>query len=670
MEKLTEIREAIRMEEDAQRSTYIFKVARAKRISSRIAAVKVAADDDRRNSDTLSESLEGANAWWPLEGPHNGEARVLSVFPEDNELHLTAVKGDLPDEEARLRIYPPNFIEPVRQLYYDPLYQDLGLKILRAWDSRASQDEQSLPIPEPLTLRTQQREALKLPYRSHSLLIGPPGTGKTYTLAAIIAQFLIHEPEQRVLLLSNSNAAVDDALVKVDQALETLGDPQRKNRAVRIGKNFTMARYEGREHLLPSSQKLTDKLKNLESQKPDQRDAVAFDSWLNQYENVRKEIDDHTKVLMRQRHLVATTAASASFRFEALHGRFDWVVFDEASQVSLFQTIALLPLGQRYLFCGDDRQLPPVCVAHSNRQAKKWVGRSIFNLREKFPAGSIIQLDEQDRMVPEICQLVSDQFYAGTLKTASQGKWERHEKWHMARQRLNENHKGPIEVVLVEGSAAWRKRFMGEVREASADKAIEIYQELKEERETLGSDIMILAPLHSQLRLIRQKARQAGIGTISCSTIHKAQGQEYHTVVLDVINLSGSNKFLSDTLSQELINVAFSRAKARLIILANKNDLNSRHVNAAYIAQKPTNNNSEQHFSSVTEGLPDILKYTPITENNIDRVKGKKFKLKLRNGEHTVITPSGIRDRYLVAMHHPSGQEKSYSLSIVNGDQE
>lgn len=52
--------------------------------SPRIAAVKVAADDDRRNSDTLSEYLEGANVWWPLEGRRNGEAKLLSVFPEDN----------------------------------------------------------------------------------------------------------------------------------------------------------------------------------------------------------------------------------------------------------------------------------------------------------------------------------------------------------------------------------------------------------------------------------------------------------------------------------------------------------------------------------------------------------------------------------------------------------
>lgn len=665
MGQLTQIREAIRVEEDAQRSTYIFKVARARRISGRIAVVKVTAEDDRRNSDTLSESLEGANTWWPLDGPHNGEARVLSVFPEDNELHITAVRGDLPDEESRLRIYPPNFIEPVRLLYYDQRYQELGLTILRSLDSRPPQDERSLPNPAPLTLRAQQREALKLPYRSHSLLIGPPGTGKTYTLAAILAQFLIHEPEQRVLLISNSNAAVDDALVKVDEALEKLGDGQRKSRSVRIGKNFTMARHEGREHLLPSSQELTDKLKTLEKRKPEQRDAVGYDSWLNQYENVRKEIDDHTKALMQKRQLVATTAASASFRFEALYSRFDLVVFDEASQVSLYQTIALLPLGRRYLFCGDDRQLPPVCVAHQNTQAQRWVGKSIFSKREKFPSSSIIQLDEQDRMVPKICKLISEQFYAGKLKTADQGKGEVRKKWHMIRKRLNATYQRPIEVVLVEGAATWRKRFMGEVRDASADKAIEIYQALREEREKLESDIMILAPLNSQLRLIRQKAKQAGINGIPCTTIHKAQGQEYHTVVIDVINLSGTNKFLSEILSKELINVAFSRAKARLIILAHESDLESTYIRAAYQASQPQ---PPKKDFFIPEGTPDIQAHAPIGDHNINTVKGKRFSLTLKNGNQVLIEPVRLKDRFLNVIVYPEEREASYALSIVNGE--
>ncbi|MFC0269603.1 DEAD/DEAH box helicase [Kushneria aurantia] len=660
MDKLTQIREAIRVEESAQRSTYIFKVARARHISGRIAVVKVTPDDDRRNSDTLSENLEGANAWWPMEGPHNGEARVLSVFPEDNELHITAVRGDLTDEESRLRIYPPNFIEPVRLLYYDQRYQELGLRILRSLDSRPPQDERSLPNPAPLTLRAQQREALKLPYRSHSLLIGPPGTGKTYTLAAILAQFLWHEPEQRVLLISNSNAAVDDALVKVDEALEKLGDGQRKSRSVRIGKNFTMARYEGREHLLPSSQELTDKLKTLEKRKPEQRDAVGYDSWLNQYENVRKEIDDHTKALMQKRQLVATTAASASFRFEALYSRFDLVVFDEASQVSQYQTIALLPLGRRYLFCGDDRQLPPVCVAHQNTQAQRWVGKSIFSLRDKFPNSSQVMLDEQDRMVEEICRLVSDQFYPGKLKLSASAE---EENWKSERRRLSKKFRNPVEVVFVDDTAKWRQRFMGEVREGSAEKAIEIYQALSSEREQLESDIMILAPLHSQLRLIRQKAKNSKITNIPCSTIHKAQGQQYHTVVLDVINLSGKNRFLTEILSKELINVAFSRAKARLIVLAHESDLNCRYIKAAHdVAKLQRSQPAEKDSEAI-----DIGEYTPIGEHNITQIKGKLFRLTLKNGSQIIIEPTGIRDRYLKAIRQPDGKETEYALQIING---
>lgn len=661
MDKLTQIREAIRVEESAQRSTYIFKVDRARHISGRIASIKVTPDNDRRNSDTLSISMEGANTWWPMEGPHNGEARVLSVFPEDNELHITAVRGELPDQQSRLRIYPPNFIEPVRKLYYDQRYQELGLRILHSLDSRSPQDDKILPNPVPLSLRAQQREALKLPYRSHSLLIGPPGTGKTYTLAAILAQFLCHESEQRVLLISNSNTAVDDALVKVDEALEKLGDDQRKSRSVRIGKNFTMALYEGREHLLPSSQELTDKLKMLEKHKPDQRDAVGYDSWLNQYENVRREIDEHTKALMQKCQLVATTAASASFRFEALYNRFDLVVFDEASQVSLYQTIVLLPLGRRYLFCGDDRQLPPVCVAHQNTQAQRWVGKSIFRLREKFPNSSQVMLDEQDRMVEEICRLVSEQFYPGKLKLATSAE---NESWKSERRRLCETWEKPVEVVFVDDTAKWRQRFMGEVREGSAEMAIKIYQALSSERIQLKSDIMILAPLHSQLRMIRQKAKNSKITNIPCSTIHKAQGQQYHTVILDVINLSGKNRFLTDTLSKELINVAFSRAKARLIILAHESDLNCRYIKAAHnIAKSP----KTQFEKNETETI-DINKYVPIGEHNIDQMKGKLLRLVLKNGSHIIIEPIGIRDRYLLAMRQEDGQETEYSLHFLNGD--
>ncbi|WP_111412493.1 DEAD/DEAH box helicase [Billgrantia lactosivorans] len=663
---LTEIREAIAVEQEKQRSTYIFKVARATRINSRLATIKVAADDEQRSSDTLSESMEAASAWWPLEGGRNGEARVLSVFPEDNELHLTGIQGELPEVDARLRIYPPDFIKAVRKIYYSPDHEEAGLTIFKGLTSRVepNQGRKELPLPDALPLRERQKDALRLPYLSHALLIGPPGTGKTFSLAAIIAQFLLHEPNQRVLLLSNSNAAVDDAIVKVDAALEKLGDRKRNERCVRIGSNFAMGRYEGREHLLPSSQKLTEKLKTLEKKKPDQKDAAAYDAWLTQYNNVRQEIDDHTRALINKLPLVATTASSASFRFEQLlKAGFDWLVFDEASQVSLYQTIALLPLGKRYLFCGDDRQLPPVCVAHQNTQAKRWIGKSIFSKREKFPQDAIVELNEQNRMVKKICELVSQQFYVGRLVNEHTGRGKKRKAWFMERKLVSEKHAKPIEVIFVEETSRWMKRFMGEVRMASANKAVEIYQTLAEEREALGSDAVILAPLHSQLRLIRETTRKSGISTIPCSTIHKAQGQEYHTVILDVINLSGSNRFLTETLSKEMINVAFSRAKARLVILAHESDLNCRFIKAAHAVTKPK---PPQYAENYIEAS-DINEYAPVGEHNIDQIKGKLYRLTLKNGSQIIIEPTGIRDRYLKAIRHRDGEETEYALQIING---
>ncbi|MGM0855874.1 MAG: DEAD/DEAH box helicase [Pseudomonadota bacterium] len=668
MQHLKGIKEAIAAEENAQSNAWIFQIATSRRVSARIGVVYINTRRQRGQSDVLSdvlsEALEGANAWWPLPEQRHGTATVLSVFPEDNEVQLTNVKGELPHAETQLRIYPPNFIEPLRKLYHDERYATKGLAIFKQFSKTSPVEDNALPIPRVMTLRKQQIEALSLPYQHHALLYGPPGTGKTYTLSALIAQFLLHEPNQRVLLLSHTNAAVDDALVKVDQALERLEDRKRIQRAVRIGKNFSMAAYKEREHLLPSNKALTSQLEKLEKEKPNQKDAIAYDKWLTKRNQLRKEIDEHTAMLMRERPLIATTAASAGWRFESLFkGDFDWVVFDEASQVSLYQVIALLPLGKRSLFCGDDRQLPPVYIANTNTQAQRWMGKSIFSKADQFPKEAKVFLDEQDRMLPDICDLVSRQFYNHRLQTAIPDESHKRGQWEKGRQRLNTDYQEAIDLILVEDAARWRQRFMGEVRVGSAEKAIEIYESLAHEREELQTDTIILSPLHSQLRLIREKARKSGIHNIPCSTIHKAQGQEYHTVIFDVVNLSGNNRFLSEMLSQELINVAFSRAKARLIVLANEQDLNSRYIWAlkAPPVQAITHNTAEPDSN-----LPHLHDNSPIGDHNIDDICDQWFNLRLPSGDYVHIKPLAVKDRFLQVELYPNGDIKQYSLEIIN----
>jgi len=93
--------------------------------------------------------------------------------------------------------------------------------------------------------------------REFGFLWGPPGTGKTYTLGAMLAHYLLPYSTGRILLLSTTNSAVDLALISVDKHLEKVAKADRsaallRNRIKRIGYHFIASNYTGREHLLPA----------------------------------------------------------------------------------------------------------------------------------------------------------------------------------------------------------------------------------------------------------------------------------------------------------------------------------------------------------------------------------------------------------------------------------
>ena len=75
-------------------------------------------------------------------------------------------------------------------------------------------------------LSDDKKEAVKRAVSSNEIFLiqGPPGTGKTSVIAEIVLQLLQRDPDTRILLTSQSNIAVDHALVRIATAAEENGN--------------------------------------------------------------------------------------------------------------------------------------------------------------------------------------------------------------------------------------------------------------------------------------------------------------------------------------------------------------------------------------------------------------------------------------------------------------
>jgi superfamily I DNA and/or RNA helicase len=91
-----------------------------------------------------------------------------------------------------------------------------------------------------------------------------------------------------------------------------------------------------------------------------------------------------------------------------------------------------------------------------------------------------------------------------------------------------------------------------------------------------AESVAIITPYVDQARAIRARLKNHGDATarIECSTVHRFQGQERDVVIVDTVDAEPMKPgvLLSErgprSSAQNLINVAISRARGKLIILA------------------------------------------------------------------------------------------------------
>ena len=416
----------------------------------------------------------------------------------------------------------------------------------------------------------QQQSVVRMQSDTIHLLWGPPGTGKTHTVGVSIAEHLYNG--KKCLLLSTSNAAVDEIARASARALGADAHKMIFRAGATADKEIQPYTSIGiLERRSPEKAALIkraeQRLKEITTNLPAllKRDANgAVFSEMQECKDTLKafalEAKEFADSLMAESPCVAATLAALVLNPALNEREFDVVYLDEASMVSLpFAFAGAAQATAQVIFAGDFRQLPPICIS-DDRQAQNWFGQNVFDFLNVSRSGTsddlppfVSMLREQYRMTQRIAQIVSELSYGGKLITNKGiGEGERPVFVDVSNFCQTSPYCVQDKSYYQPHTIAFLNAICGSFRE------------------WLGTENLLLSPFRAQKALLEAASKDLSkpILHFSASTIHKAQGSQEHTVIVDLTAHSTDNpqKFFVGEDAENLINVALSRAQQRLVI--------------------------------------------------------------------------------------------------------
>lgn len=492
-----------------------------------------------------------------------------TIVSQDDEGIVVHCEAPLP-EDARLV-----------KLGFDPTF------ILRALDDflkhrlpdpptlTESLLEQKIPSltakDEPWVEATRQHQALNTAQRRAvamlaatpiQLLWGPPGTGKTHTLAHAVAQAISFG--WSVLVVAPTNAALDALVASTGRLLSNPSALYRSGATT----NTEAARHARSAHLRNEHPELVgdleqslDLLRASEASLIENYNTATANQVIALRKRVR-ELDEQVrkaeKGLLTNAPCVAVTSASLVLKRELRDRVFDLVVVDESSMVNIPYALAASCFARVHLcYGGDPKQLPPICQS-DKPDATRWLARNLYHWLDMDSAtpGTYKQipfLDTQYRMTSAIGDLVSASSYAGKLKAA----------------RAGEGAGTPVTFIDTTALSA-ATHFSITEKSYFQPISVALLHALLDRH--LRPPFLVLSPFRPQRSLLAEACRDRGLGEGLASTIHRAQGSESKTVVVDLTAYAADPvpRFYRSDECDKLINVAISRARDRLIIIGSR----------------------------------------------------------------------------------------------------
>ena len=468
-----------------------------------------------------------------------------------------------------------------------------------------------------------------------ALIQGPPGTGKTTVIAEIIWQSIRRNPDCKILLTSQTNLAVDNALERLQ------GQPG--IRPIRIGKPDKLE-PEGRRFSLPIIESWTaDSKQNKDNAaniwidricsevSNDPKYASAISAWKSELEaKDQQSRSQFCQLYKKNVNLVAATCSicgSTDFMktyCDMFGGNqnddmfFDVVIMDEASKATPLEMAVPLVLGKKIIIIGDHKQLPPMLdentvdsslekigqkeLAEKLRKAESQFKR-LFESAAKVRKTIVSTLDTQYRMHEDIMNTIK-QFYeeelaaTGGLKCGILGSMNdpdlsnKGSRWHgLSLEPIlkPENHAIWIDVTTPETRLNPGYKNEGELKAIDlvlkALEQSEGYEDfMKSQKKNEDKEIGIITFYSAQSREIKRKYKGCNY---RMDVVDRFQGMERNIIIVSTVRSNAKNN-IGFAKEIERINVAFSRARRLLIVVGNKRQFESNTNYAASIQNMKT----------------------------------------------------------------------------------
>tara|TARA_R110002072_G_scaffold59514_1_gene151478 strand:- start:61978 stop:65790 length:3813 start_codon:yes stop_codon:yes gene_type:complete len=272
-------------------------------------------------------------------------------------------------------------------------------------------------------LNNSQKEAILKSLHAQDLMLiqGPPGTGKSTAIAEIIWHHILNDPKQKILLTSETNLAVDNAMDRIKNGSNNIVKPIRFGNEDRLASEGLFYSYET---VISFERDLNFKAPNIVAhwienvaKRVCEDDNPKINSALNDWKSYLIDKNEEvrsifTKEYLENVNLIGATGSSmgklnsegryTSFFHSYLKifnsGNyfpkidykkcndvaivFDTIIMDEASKATPPELALPIIYGKKAIIVGDHRQLPPMIDGEEIKD-------TLFSMGEKELASTL-----------------------------------------------------------------------------------------------------------------------------------------------------------------------------------------------------------------------------------------------------------------------------------------